>query len=49
MIDSEWEDLHQTNSSCDIFICYAYYFQLNLDETCFLCNENELRIVGGND
>ena len=36
-------------SPCDIFIRYAHYFQLNLDETCFLCNEGELKIIGDND
>ena len=38
MIEAEWEDLWQTNSPRDIFIRYDHYFQLNLDETCFLCN-----------
>ena len=41
MIEAEWEDLHQTNSPCDIFICHAHYFKLNLDKTCFLCNKGE--------
>ena len=45
MIEAEWEDLHKTNSPCNIFICYAYYFQLNLYETCFLFNEGELNII----
>ena len=49
MIEAEWEDMWQTNSPRDIFICYAHYFQLNLDETCFLCNEGELNIIGDND
>ena len=49
MIEAEWENMQQTNSSRDIFICYAHYFQLNLDETCFLCNEGELKIIGDND
>ena len=49
MIEAEWENLRQKNLPHDIFICYAYYFKLNLDETCFLCNEGELKIVGGND
>ena len=38
MIEAEWEDMRRKNSPCDIFIRYAHYFQLNLDETCFLCN-----------
>ena len=49
MIEAKWEDLRRTNSPCDIFICYAHYFQLNLDKNCFLCNEGELRIIGRND
>ena len=49
MIEAESEDMRQTNSPRDIFICYAHYFQLNLYETCFLCNEGELKIIGDND
>ena len=49
MIGMDWEDLQWTNSPRDISICYAHCFQLNLDETCFLCNEGELNIIGGND
>ena len=32
MIEAEREDLQRKNSHRDIFICFAYYFQLNLDE-----------------
>ena len=49
MIEAEWEDMLRTNSTHYIFICYAHYFQLDLDETFFLCNEGELRIIGDND
>ena len=49
MIEVEWEDLRRTNSPRDIYISYAHYFQLNLNENSFLCNEGELRIIGGND
>ena len=49
MIEAEWGDLRRTNSPCDIFIPYAHYYQLNMDETCFVCNEGELRIIGNND
>ena len=49
MVEAEWEDLRQTNSPCDIFIHDAHFFQLNLDETCILCNEVELKIIGGKD
>ena len=49
MIEAEWEDLRRTKSPHGIFICFDHYFQLNLDETSFLCNEGELRVVGGNN
>ena len=49
MIDAEWEDLRQTNSSRDIFTCFFHYFQLNLDETPLLCNEGELKVLGSKD
>ena len=49
IIEAEWGDLRWRNSPRDIFICFANYFQLDLDETSFLCNEGELRIIGGND
>ena len=49
MIEAECEDMRRTNSPRDIFIPCAHYFQLNLDETCFLCNEGELKIIGDND
>ena len=46
MIKSDWEGLRWTNSPRDIFIRFAHYFQLNLDETSFLCNEGGLNVVG---
>ena len=49
MIEAEWEDMRRTNSPRDIFIRYAHYFNLNLDETRFLCNEGELKIIDEND
>ena len=49
MIATKWEDMRRKNAPRDIFIRYAHYFQLNLDETCFLCNEGELKIIGDND
>ena len=33
IIEAEWEDLRRKNSPRDIFIPYAHYFQLNMDET----------------
>ena len=49
MIEAEWRDLRRTNLPRDIFIPYVHYFQLNMDENCFLCNEDELRNIGNND
>ena len=49
MIDSEWENLRRKNSPRDIFILFAHYFQLNLEETSFIYNEGGLRVIGGND
>ena len=49
MNEAKWEDLRRKNSPRDIFIRFAHYFQLNFDEISFLCNEGELRIIGGND
>ena len=46
IIETEREDMRRTNPPRDIFICYAHYFQLNSDETFFLCNEGELWIIG---
>ena len=49
MSEAEWEDLRRKKSTRDIFIRFSHYFQLNLDETCFLCNEGELKIIGSNN
>ena len=46
MIEAEWGDLRQKNSPHDIFTPFPQYFQLNLDETSFLCNEGELKVLG---
>ena len=45
MIDAEWEYLQNTNSPCDIFTHFSHCFQSNLDETSFLCNESELKVI----
>ena len=34
------------NPPCNNFTRFAHYFQLNLDETSFLCNEGGLNVVG---
>ena len=49
MIEADWEDLRRTNSPRDIFTHFAHYFQLNLDEISFLCNEGELKVLGSKD
>ena len=49
MVEAEWEDLRRTNSPCDIFTRFDHYFKLNLDETCFLCNEGYIKILGSRD
>ena len=49
MIEAEWEDLRRKNSPRDIFTRFVHYFQLNFDETCFLCNEGDLKVLGSKD
>ena len=46
MIEAEWEYMRWTNSPHDIFNHFSHDFQLNFDETSFLCNECELRVIG---
>ena len=46
MIEAEWEDMQQKNSPRDIFTRFAHYLQFNLDDTCFLCDEVELKVLG---
>ena len=46
MIEAEWEDLQRKKLPRDSFTRFARYFQLNLDETLFLCNESELNFFG---
>ena len=48
MIEAKWGDLWRTNSPRDFF-SFDHYFELNLDETSFLCNQGELTIIGCND
>ena len=47
MSEVEWEDLRRKNSPHDIFTRFSHNFQLNLDETSFLYNEDELKVIGG--
>ena len=41
--------MQRTNSPRDIFTRFSHYFQLNLDETSFFCNEGELKVLGRKD
>ena len=49
MIEADWEDLRQKNSPCDIFPRFSHYLQFNLDETSFLCNEGDIKVIGIKD
>ena len=46
LIDSEWVELRRMNMPQAEFERLAPSFQLNLDETCFLCSEGNLRVIG---
>ena len=46
MIEVEWEDLRRKNSPYNIFTRFSHNFQLNLDETSFLYNEGDLKVIG---
>ena len=39
LIESEWEHLHQVNLPTAAYVRVHAYFQLNLNNTCFLCRE----------
>ena len=41
--------MRHLNSPCDLFVTVAEYFQLNLDETCFVCSNGILRILGDSE
>ena len=49
VIEAKWEDLQRTKPPRDIFTHFAYYFQLNLDETYSLCNEGDLKVLRSKD
>ena len=46
IIEVEWEDLRRPKLPRDTFTSFAHYFQLNLDETSFLCTEGEQKFLG---
>ena len=41
--------MRRTNSPRDIFTRFSNYFQLYMDETCFLCNGGDLKVLGSKD
>ena len=49
MIEAEWEYMQWKNLLRDIFNRFSRYFQLNLDETSFLCNAGELKVIWSKD
>lgn len=46
MIEDVWEELRSVNIPRPLFEQVHKYFQLNFDESCFLANGSELRILG---
>ena len=46
LIEHEWEYLRKTNKPTSEFVAEQEHFQLNLDETCFLCSDGVLKIIG---
>ena len=47
LVDTVWEDMRKKNKPADDFLKKAPYCQINLDETCFVCSEGSLKILGG--
>ena len=45
-IDGEWEYLQSANKPLELFVQLQEHFQLNLDESCFMCSDGELKIIG---
>ena len=46
LIESEWRFLRATNQPTEHYLEVQKHFQLNLDESCFLCSEGVLKILG---
>ena len=46
MVEGEWKLLEKLNLPCDSFRELRTHFQLNLDESCFMCSDGELKIMG---
>ena len=48
IIETEWEDTWREKPP-HIFTYFAHYFDLDLDENSFLCNEGEINITMENE
>ena len=46
LIENEWDYLRKNNEPVSQFISLQEHFQLNLDESCFVCNDGVLKILG---
>ena len=46
LIEAEWENLRNINLPTPLFNSLHAHFQINIDETCFMCSEGNLKIVG---
>ena len=49
LIESEWNFMRNANKPSTLFDNLHEHFQLNLDETCFMCNDGILKIIGSKD
>ena len=49
LIEAEWEYLRKNNLPEALFLSLREHFQLNLDESCFVCNDGILKIIGDGD
>ena len=46
LIEAEWNFMLKTNLPTQLFANLHEHFQLNLDESCFICNYGHLKILG---
>ena len=49
LIKSEWDFMRNANKLSTLFDNLHEHFQLNLDESCFMCNDGILKIIGSKD
>eukprot|EP00957_Ditylum_brightwellii_P076712 5830771-Ditylum_brightwellii.AAC.1 len=47
LIDFVWEDMTTINTPVSECVCLCKHFQIYIDETCFMCNDGNPKIVGG--